>query len=69
MEGEPLDRNALVSRLSTLKGGELVEHTNSHKFMLRDDVWTAAGLHDVAAELRAVNLSLLPWAHIGCKSE
>jgi hypothetical protein len=31
-----------------------VSHTNSHKFILRDDVWSAEGVRDVSAELRAV---------------
>lgn len=32
-----------------------VSHTNSHKFILNDDVWSAEGVRDVTAELRAVN--------------
>jgi hypothetical protein len=31
-----------------------VAHTNSHKFILHDDVWSVAGVKDVTAELRAV---------------
>jgi hypothetical protein len=31
-----------------------VAHTNSHKFILHDDVWTADGVRDVTADLRAV---------------
>lgn len=30
-------------------------HTNSHIFILRDDVWNAPGVRDVTAELREVN--------------
>lgn len=33
-----------------------VTHTNSHKFMLRDDVWQAEGVVDVTEMLRAVVL-------------
>jgi hypothetical protein len=31
-----------------------VAHTNSHKFILHDDVWAAAGVRDVTADLCAV---------------
>lgn len=31
-----------------------VPHTNSHKFMLRDDVWNLPNVRDVTAELRSV---------------
>jgi hypothetical protein len=33
-----------------------VKHTNSHKFILHDDVWTASGVRDVTKKLRAVRL-------------
>lgn len=33
-----------------------VAHTNSHKFMLRDDVWDLSGVTDVTRELQAVTL-------------
>jgi hypothetical protein len=32
-----------------------VLHTNSHKFILHDDVWNVEGVRDVTAELRAVD--------------
>lgn len=35
-----------------------VEHTDSWKFMLRDDIWTVAGVQDVTPELRAAGSSL-----------
>jgi hypothetical protein len=31
-----------------------IKHTNSHKFILHDDVWGAPGVRDVTAELQAV---------------
>jgi hypothetical protein len=31
-----------------------VPHTNSHKFMLHDEVWNAEGVRDVTAELNAI---------------
>lgn len=33
-----------------------IAHTNSHKFMLRDDVWDVPDVRDVTVELRAVSL-------------
>lgn len=33
-----------------------IAHTNSHKFMLRDDVWEVPDVRDVTAELRAIAL-------------
>jgi hypothetical protein len=47
---------ALIPHSVALERATFVEYTNSHKFMLRDDVWTAAGVRDVTAELRAVKL-------------
>jgi hypothetical protein len=42
---------ALVIERSTFIG-----HTNSNKFMLRDDVWAAPGVRDVTAEIVAAML-------------
>jgi hypothetical protein len=36
-----------------------VEHTNSHKFLLRDDVWNAPRARDVTAELRAASSAMV----------
>lgn len=30
------------------------KHTNSHRFLLRDDIWDASGVQDVTTDLRAV---------------
>jgi hypothetical protein len=49
-------RAALIPHSVALKKASFVEYTNSHKFLLRDDVWDAAGVRDVTAELRAVDL-------------
>jgi hypothetical protein len=49
-------RAALIPHAVALERASFVEYTNSHKFMLRDDVWSAAGVRDVTAELRAVSL-------------
>jgi hypothetical protein len=48
-------RAALIPHAVALERSTFVERTNSHKFLLRDDVWNAAGVRDVSAELRAVN--------------
>jgi hypothetical protein len=48
-------RAALIPHVVALERSTFVERTNSHKFLLRDDVWNAAGVRDVSAELRSVN--------------
>jgi hypothetical protein len=35
-----------------------VAHTDSWKFLLRNEVWNLAGVRDVADELRAVALTI-----------
>jgi hypothetical protein len=50
------DRAALIPHSVALERASFVEYTNSHKFMLRDDVWSASGVRDVTAELHAVIL-------------
>jgi hypothetical protein len=47
-------RAAIIPRAVAVERATFVEHTNSHKFFLRDDVWNAADVRDVTAELRAV---------------
>jgi hypothetical protein len=49
-------RAALIPREIVKQRATFIAHTNSHKFMLRDDVWGASGVQDVTAQLRAVNL-------------
>ena len=46
---------ALIPHAIALERATFVERTNSHKFLLRDDVWNAPGVRDVTTELRAVN--------------
>jgi hypothetical protein len=50
-------RAALVPHSVALERAVFVEYTNSHKFMLRDDVWSVAGVRDVTTELRGIILS------------
>lgn len=47
-------RAALIPRAIAVERATFVEYTNSHKFMLRDDVWNAPGVRDVTENLRAV---------------
>jgi hypothetical protein len=49
-------RAALIPHAVVLERAMFVERTNTHKFLLRDDVWKAAGVRDVTAETRAVKL-------------
>jgi len=53
-------RAALIPYAIVEQRATFVEHTNSHKFMLRDDVWNAAGVKDVTDRLRAVALGDAP---------
>jgi hypothetical protein len=47
---------AIIPFSVALERATFVEHTNSHKFILRDDVWNAVGVQDVTGHLRAVEL-------------
>lgn len=47
-------RAALIPHAVALDRATFVEHTNSHKFLLRDDIWNAPGVRDVATELQEV---------------
>jgi hypothetical protein len=51
-----VSRAALVPYAIVQQRAKFVEHTNSHKFMLHDDVWNGAGVQDVTGLLRAVSL-------------
>jgi hypothetical protein len=47
-------RAALIPHAVALARATFVERTNSHRFLLRDDIWNAPGVRDVTSELRAV---------------
>ena len=49
-------RAAIIPRAVTESQATYVERTNSHRFLLRDNVWQAPGVRDVTVELRAVAL-------------
>lgn len=52
-------RAAIIPCAVIVEHAKFVERTNSHRFVLRDDVWHAPGVRDVTDELRAVNLETL----------
>ncbi|MCE9649710.1 MAG: hypothetical protein K8R18_08820 [Parvibaculum sp.] len=47
-------RAALIPATVVTNRATLVEYTNSHKFILRDDVWDAPGVVDATERLRIV---------------
>lgn len=47
-------RAALIPHAVALERATFVQRTNSHRFLLRDDVWNAPGVRDVTAKLQAV---------------
>ena len=49
-----ITRAALIPASVVRSHAKYVEHTNSHKFLLRDHIWTLDGVRDVTAELRRV---------------
>lgn len=49
-------RAAIIPRSVAVERASFVERTNSHRFILRDDVWDAAGVRDVTDELRSIIL-------------
>lgn len=44
---------SLIPVAFVIKRSTFIAHTNSNKFMLRDDVWNAPGVRDVTAEIAA----------------
>lgn len=47
-------RAGLIPHAVAIERAKFVERTNSHRFLLHDDIWNAPGVRDVTAELRAV---------------
>lgn len=47
-------RAALIPHAVALERATFVERTNSHRFLLRDDIWNAPNVRDVTQELREV---------------
>lgn len=48
-------RAAIIPRSIAVERASFVARTNSHRFVLRDDIWDAAGVRDVTSELRGVS--------------
>jgi hypothetical protein len=46
-------RAAIIPHAVVLERSTFVERTNSHRFLLHDDVWDAPGVRDVTAEMQA----------------
>jgi hypothetical protein len=55
-EDYAIARAAIIPCAVAVERAAFVKRTNSHRFLLRDDVWNAPGVRDVTAELRAVNI-------------
>ena len=51
-------RAAIIPVALVRDRADYIPHTNSSRFLLRDDVWTLAGVRDVTEELRAVYRTL-----------
>jgi hypothetical protein len=49
-------RAALIPHAVALERATYVEHTNSHRFLLRDDIWSVQDVRDVTKELQAVTI-------------
>lgn len=49
-------RAAIIPCSVVVERATFVTRTNSHRFLLRDDVWDAPGVRDVTEELRSVTL-------------
>ena len=49
-------RAALVPRTIVIDRARFQQSTNSHRFLLQDNVWDMQGVRDVTEELRAVDL-------------
>jgi hypothetical protein len=49
-------RAALVPYAVVEQRARFTAHTNSHRFLLRDDVWAVDGVRDVTQELRNVTI-------------
>jgi hypothetical protein len=51
-----IHRAAIIPYAVVGARAKFIAHTNSHKFMLHDDVWAADGVRDVTADLTAAEL-------------
>jgi len=49
-------RAAIIPRVVVVERSKYVTHTNSHRFLLHDDIWDAPNVQDVTKELSLVVL-------------
>lgn len=49
-----LKRAALIPAAVVREHSSYIAHTNSHKFLLRDKIWLAAGVKDITNSLRTI---------------
>jgi hypothetical protein len=49
-------RAAIIPRAVVVDRAVFVQRTNSHKFILRDEIWDAPGVRDATADLTGVKL-------------
>jgi hypothetical protein len=49
-----ITRAALIPHAVAVERATFVKRTNSHRFLLRDEIWNAPGVRDVTTELHAV---------------
>jgi hypothetical protein len=50
-----ITRAALIPHAVAVERATFVKRTNSHRFLLRDEIWNAPDVRDVTTELRKVN--------------
>jgi hypothetical protein len=55
MESYEVFRAAIIPYAIVEARARFVPHTNSHKFILHEDVWNLEGVRDVTAELRSLD--------------
>lgn len=53
-EDYTVQRAALIPHAVAIARAKFVERTNSHKFMLSDDIWNAEGVKEVTQQLQSV---------------
>jgi hypothetical protein len=53
-EDYTVQRAAFIPYAVTIARSKFVKRTNSHKFMLSDDIWNAEGVKDVTRQLQSV---------------
>ena len=55
-EDYKIQKAALIPKSVVAERSKYVQHTNSHRFLLHDDIWAAPNVRDVTTELSSVIL-------------